>query len=342
MFLLGISGFLTVSVSQSVSKTETPIAAPIPKKTRRTACRKGKRSTHVENTDLRRQGTAGNGLQPGLREDHQVLSHDLDTMDIADPAAVREVVDAFAPDILINCAAFTRVDDCETEQETAEKINGLAPGILARAMERIGGGTVHVSTDYVFDGRKPPGEFYVESDAPCPVSIYGKTKLDGEAAVRRETDRFAIVRTAWLYGAAGHNFLKTMLRLSVADPERRLTVVNDQFGSPTWSWRLAVQIRRLVEAGGRGIYHATAEGSATWYELARRFLDRMGVAHRIEPCATRDYPTPAVRPRNAVLENRRLKNADINVMVDWRQDLDRFVAEHGRDLRQAVEQETTS
>jgi dTDP-4-dehydrorhamnose reductase len=286
------------------------------------------------------KGQLGADCNRVLGADHRILSHDLDTLDIADPAAVREVVRDFRPDVLVNCAAYTRVDDCETRQALAAAVNGLAPGILARAMEETGGRIIHVSTDYVFDGRKPLGESYVESDPPCPASVYGRTKRDGEDAVRGETDRFAILRTAWLYGATGHNFLKTMLRLALADPERQLTVVDDQHGSPTWSWRLAQQIRRLVAAGGRGIFHATAEGSATWYALARRFLERMAVPHRIAPCATSAYPTPAVRPQNAVLENRRLKAAGINEMKDWREDLDRFVDRHGPDLLREVQGET--
>ena len=281
-------------------------------------------------------GQLGADCRQVLQAGHEVVSTDLDTLDITDSAAVARAVGELAPDVLINCAAFTRVDDCETREETARQINGNAPGILARAMQRIGGRLIHVSTDYVFDGRKPLPGVYTESDDPCPLSVYGRTKLDGEIAVQRETGRYAIVRTAWLYGTGGPNFLKTMLRMSMLQPDRTLRVVNDQFGSPTWSFRLARQIERLMDAGGSGIYHATGEGHCTWYELARYFLDRMDVAHRLDPCTTEQYPTAATRPMNAVLENRRLKAEGIHVMRDWRQDVAQWVSETGRHLIDAV------
>jgi dTDP-4-dehydrorhamnose reductase len=272
------------------------------------------------------KGQLGMDCRLVMEKRHVVLSHDIDTMDITQPMDVDRIIGDFTPDILVNCAAFTQVDACETEVETARSINGKAPGILARAMETSGGRIIHVSTDYVFDGTKTPPEPYVESDAPSPISIYGKTKLEGEAAVKKATERFAIVRTAWLYGAVGHNFLKTMLRLAINSPERTLRVVDDQFGSPTWSFRLAEQIAALVDAGGSGIYHATAEGHGTWYELARYFLEQMKISHHIEPCTTADYPTPAVRPKNAILENSRLKASGIHIMKDWHLEIERFVS----------------
>jgi len=282
-------------------------------------------------------GQLGTDCRRVLEKKHVVKAMDLEfpgnspsmeTLDITQPADVAEKVDAFAPDLLLNCAAFTLVDACETEKEKAGRINGEAPGILAGAMEAIGGNIIHISTDYVFDGGKTPPESYAEEDSPRPVSVYGKTKLEGETAVQRAAGRYAIVRTAWLYGAMGHNFLKTMLRLAVGDPERELRVVDDQFGSPTWSWRLALQIEKLIGTDSHGIYHATAEGHCTWYELARYFLMRMEIPNHIVPCTSQDYPTPAARPKNAILENGRLKAAGLHIMQEWRLDVDRFVAEY--------------
>jgi len=191
---------------------------------------------------------------------------------------------------------------------------------------------VHISTDYVFDGQKPITDYYVEDDDPRPLSVYGKTKLAGEKAVSDETEHHIILRTAWLYGIQGHNFLKTMLKLTRANPSREFKVVNDQFGSPTWSYRLALQIEKLVEKGARGIYHATAEGVCTWYELADYFLNKMDVPHCLVPCASDEFPTAAVRPKNSILENRRLKEAGINVMVPWQEDVAKYVEQFGNQL----------
>ncbi len=284
----------------------------------------------------------GTDCRKVLEKNHMVLSHDVDTMDISRPADVDRVVNTFTPDVLINCAAFTQVDACETAKETARSINGTAPGILAQAMEAAGGRIIHVSTDYVFDGRKKRPEPYIETDRPLPTSIYGETKLEGEAAVQGATDRFAIVRTAWLYGAVGYNFLKTMLKLAVDDPGKERRVVNDQFGSPTWSFRLALQIEKLMDAGELGIFHATAEGYGTWYDLARYFLEQMEIEHRISPCASVDYPTPATRPKNAILENSRLKTAGIHIMKDWRQDVSQFVSEYSDQLLDEVKKGAVS
>ena len=160
--------------------------------------------------------------------------------------------------------------------------------------------------------------------------MYGISKLAGEKAVAEILDNYLIVRTAWLYGIGNKNFLKTMLRLAMADPNRALRVVNDQYGSLTWSWRLALQIEKLIESQLTGIFHATAEGYSTWYEGARFFLNCMQVPYNMEPCTTQEYPTPARRPANSILENGRLKASHCNLMVDWREDV-RLFAERYRE-----------
>jgi dTDP-4-dehydrorhamnose reductase len=144
--------------------------------------------------------------------------------------------------------------------------------------------------------------------------------------VKQASGRYVIVRTAWMYGINGNNFLKTILRLVKKDPERPIKVVDDQFGSPTWSYRLARQIETIIDANARGVFHATAEGYCSWYSLATYFLKKMDVAHNITPCSTDQYPTRAIRPKNSILENRHLKEKGINVMPDWREDVDQFVA----------------
>ncbi|MBW2047452.1 MAG: dTDP-4-dehydrorhamnose reductase [Deltaproteobacteria bacterium] len=283
-------------------------------------------------------GQLGSDCTLVLRGSHRVLSVDLPDLDITDLPAVKGVVRNFRPHVMVNCAAFTRVDECETRRDLACRVNVDGPANLAEAAKEGGAILIHVSTDYVFDGRKQVPEAYTEEEIPEPASYYGETKLKAEEAVRRITDDHMIVRTAWLYGIRGHNFLKTMLRLARQDPHREIRVVNDQFGSPTWSYRLALQIVRLIESGGRGTYHATSEGCCTWYELATRFLDTMGIRHFLVPCTTDEYPTPATRPMNSILENRRLKRQGINVMRDWKKDLEEFVSRfRDRLIREADE-----
>ena len=270
-------------------------------------------------------GQLGRDCETVLKKNHQVTPVDLEVLDIADRTAVNAFVHDLKPDVILNCAAFTRVDDCETEKELACKVNVEGPKHLASAAGTRGARMIHISTDYVFDGKKPVPEYYTENDGTHPISNYGLTKLEAEKAVCEETDRHSIIRTAWLYGANGRNFLKTMLRLAIGDPEREFKVVHDQFGSPTWSYRLAEQIATVMDADVNGIFHATSEGHCTWYELATTFLDEMAVPNAFVPCTTQDYPTPAERPANSILENQRLKDAGLNIMRDWRADLIQFV-----------------
>jgi len=272
------------------------------------------------------RGQLGFDLFDVLKERHELAGGDLPELDIAEPGSVHAALDAFRPEVVINAAAFTKVDACETERNAAMRANAAGPGLLAAYAERRGAFLVHISTDYVFDGLRAVPQPYVETDPVGPLSYYGVTKLEGERAVAAAASRFAILRTAWLYGVHGHNFLKTMLRLSLQG--RALKVVNDQHGSPTWSWRLARQIDKVIDRGARGVYHATAEGHCTWFELARHFLERMGVPHKLSPCGTEDYPTPARRPANSILENAALKRAGLNVMAPWVDDVDEFARRH--------------
>lgn len=284
-------------------------------------------------------GQLGTDCLRVFTEPFRVQAPDENALDLRQEGPVADVFSAFRPEVVVNCAAFTRVDDCETDTETAWEINAAVPDRLARLARRYGAWILHVSTDYVFDGEKTVPDAYREEDEPRPLSAYGRSKLDGEDAVRKACPDHAIVRTAWLYGDTGSNFLKTMLRLAVSDPERRLRVVEDQFGSPTWSHRLAQQLRQLVLKRGTGTYHATAEGYTNWFVLAKTFLERMGVPHRISPCPSKEYPTPAVRPKNSILENGRLIRQGIQCMRPWQEDLAAFVDAYGTRLLQEAKQE---
>ncbi|MDY6986574.1 MAG: dTDP-4-dehydrorhamnose reductase [Thermodesulfobacteriota bacterium] len=282
------------------------------------------------------RGQLGHDCTRVMKEWHEVLSTDLEELDITNPSAVEEMIGRMLPQVVVNCAAYTQVDACETERGLARKVNVDGPRNLALSTERHGGQVVHISTDYVFDGKRVAPEPYVEEDTPHPVSFYGKTKFDGELAVRDTAKGHIIVRTAWLYGHHGPNFLKTMLRLALRSPHKEVKVVHDQFGSPTWSYRLALQIARLIETNGRGTYHATSEGHCTWYELATCFLEKMGISHHLVPCTSAEYPTPASRPKNSILENGHLKEEGLSLMIDWKEDLDKFVSLHREDLLREV------
>jgi dTDP-4-dehydrorhamnose reductase len=224
------------------------------------------------------------------------------------------------------------VDGCEEETALAWKVNAEGPGHLAKAAEKLGSRLIHVSTDYVFDGNRKVPQPYLENDPPNPLSQYGKSKLAGEKAVLAHMENAVILRTAWLYSATGKNFLKTMLRLAVTDPDREMRVVNDQFGSLTWSHTLARQIEKLLHSNLSGIMHTTAEGYSSWYEGARYFLDTMKVPYSMRPCSTAEYPTPAHRPANSILENSVLKKEGISVFRSWQEDIDRFVEKHRETL----------
>ena len=236
------------------------------------------------------------------------------------------------PEIIINCAAYTQVDQCEIEKKLAWDVNVTGTENLVKCLEKQGGQLIHISTDYVFDGSKKIPEAYVETDQPNPVSYYGKTKYESEKVVQRGSDRHVIVRPAWMYGVNGHNFLKTMLSLALKKPGHDIKVVNDQYGSPTWSYALALQIERIIHAHAGGIYHATAEGCCTWFELAEYFLNKMQVPYNIVPCTTEEFPTRAKRPKNSILENRHLKEKGINIMSPWQDDIGRFVSDFREDL----------
>jgi dTDP-4-dehydrorhamnose reductase len=280
------------------------------------------------------QGQLGTDCVEALRGAHEVRGADLPETDLLDHAQARTIIQSFRPQVIVNCAAYTRVDDAEKESEHAacHLLNAALPHDLAELAREFDALFVHVSTDYVFDGTKPLPQPYVETDTPGPMSWYGRTKLAGEQAVREVGGRHAILRTAWLYGRHGKNFPKTILSRILREPKTPLWVVNDQHGSPTWSWRLAHQIRAVAEAGATGLFHATSEGACTWYDFARELLACADMHHTIEPCETKDYPTPARRPRNSILENQALKNIGLNQFVSWKDDLAEFVRGHLPDL----------
>jgi len=282
-------------------------------------------------------GQLGRDCAELLSSNHQLRTCNSGELDITDSAQIQTVFTQETPEIVINCAAYTAVDACEEDQQRCCAVNATGPALLARQCARTPCRLIHISTDYVFDGNKKIPTPYPEDAPTNPLSMYGKSKLTGEQAITDELENHLIIRTAWLYGMGSGNFLKTMLRLSIADPSRVLKVVNDQFGSLTWTKRLARQIEILLESELTGIIHATADGYSSWYEGALFFLNAMGIQANISPCTTSEYPTPAHRPANSILANTRLTEAGLNVMRPWQEDVEIFAREKREELLHEVE-----
>ncbi len=277
-------------------------------------------------------GQLGKDCEQVFKKHHTTLCVDIEDLDITDPDQVNIIVKKIQPDIIINCAAFTQVDACETQKKAAANVNVNGPKNLAKSAMGNDALLVHISTDYVFDGKKEPPESYIETDTLTPLSYYGITKREGELAVMHHTSNHIILRTAWLYGFNGHNFLKAILKKALSQPAAPIQIVNDQFGTPTWSFRLALQIEHLIKHKGQGIYHASSEGFCSWYAFAKYFFEKLNIDCNIIPCTTDEYPTPAARPKCAILENRRLKTDGLNRMKHWQKDLDEYIHEYGKQL----------
>jgi len=260
-------------------------------------------------------GQLGRSLRTPLAA-HEVTLVARTDLDVTDLAAVRAALASLRPDVVINAAAYNRVDDAEADATDAYRGNALAPRNLALATAERGVPVVHVSTDYVFDGSgtRP----YHEYDAPNPQSAYGRSKLAGELAVREVNARHYVVRTAWVYHEQGANFPRTMLSLA-SRPEVR--VVDDQLGCPTYAPHLARAIARLIETGAFGTYHLAGAGSVTWYGLTRALFALRGITTPVVPVTTEEFPRPAPRPRYSVLTS--IQEPRI-VLPAWEQGLEEF------------------
>jgi dTDP-4-dehydrorhamnose reductase len=254
---------------------------------------------------------------------HHASGHDVESVDIRNPESVDALLDRERPEAIINCAAWTRVDAAETEEVVASSINSDGPRVLAEACERRGIVLCHLSTDYVFDGTATAP--IDETAAPNPQSAYGRGKLSGEEAVRKTLPRHQIVRTAWLYGQEGPNFVLTVLRL--ARERGALRVVADQWGSPTWTGHLAPALIRLVERGVPGTYHLTNAGSTSWHGFAEAIIEEAGLDVPVAAIETSEFPTPAPRPAYSVLANRAWAELGEAPLPPWRQGLRAYLAE---------------
>jgi len=246
---------------------------------------------------------------------HEIFALDKQQLDITLYSDVMTLVSTIKPDVIINCAAYTAVDQAELHPETARAINTDASRNVAMAAKLLGSKLCFVSTDYVFDGEAQT--LYKETDQANPINIYGKSKLAGEQEVQSILDKYFIVRTSWLYGDYGANFVKTMLRL--AAERDSIKVVNDQIGSPTYAKDLAWFITKLIESDKYGLYHASNTGQCTWYEFAKAIFELKGITSiEVNPCTTAEYIQLAKRPKFSVMEHKAMKENGFGEMRHWR------------------------
>jgi dTDP-4-dehydrorhamnose reductase len=268
------------------------------------------------------RGLAGRNMAPFLLGRFDLTILDIEDWDITDRTQGAEVLDRYRPEALVNLAAFTDVEGCETRQEIAMTLNGTAPGILASLCQERGIGLVHFSTDYVFDGEK--GNPYREEDPTHPLSVYGATKLAGEKAVLANHPGAIVFRTQWLYGKGGENFISKVTR--GARDQGHVRVVNDQRGSPTFARDLALPLAALVEGGHSGIYHVANSGNCTWFDFACEAFSLLGIDAQVLPISSGVLNQKAKRPAYSVFDLSRLEGATGIAMRPWQDALREYLA----------------
>lgn len=265
-------------------------------------------------------GMLGRALAPCLESrNHEVTALPREELDVTDYRQAIEAISATEPDLVIHSAAYTRVDQAESEPNLAYLINGYGTENIAVACNRLGIPLLYVSTDYVFDGEQTRP--YTTWDSTGPLSVYGKSKLAGEKAIERHLNNFFIVRTSWLYGPYGHNFVDTILTMSAQ--RKILRVVSDQWGTPTCTLSLAEIIAELIATQRWGIYHATDGGVTNWYEFARAIVRGRNV--EVQPIETKDMPRPATRPKYSVLDKTTLIRTIGRELISWEEALDSYL-----------------
>ncbi len=267
-------------------------------------------------------GMLGRELVRALAVSHTLRIADLPETDITQVSDCFAKIRDFRPEVILHAAAATDVDGCESEPDRAFRVNAVGSANVAHAAERLGARLIAFSTDYVFDGTAPRP--YHEWDTPAPRTVYGASKLAGEEAIRIHCPNHVILRIAWLYGPGGPSFLHTILG-KARHPGPPLRVVNDQWGNPTSTRAVAELVVRLLDQPVAGLFHASCEGEATWFEFARTAIAFVGIQREILPCTTAEFHRPAPRPANSRLEKRRLRLHGFPPMPDWRDELACFL-----------------
>lgn len=291
---------------------------------------------------LGKDGQVGTSLQPRLAKLGDVSAHNRTTCDLGDAGQLRNVIQATRPDLIVNAAAYTAVDKAETDADLCYRINAEAPAILAEEAKALGAWLIHYSTDYVFDGTKATA--YAENDPPSPLSVYGRSKLAGDDAIASTLPDHSILRVSWVYGAAGQNFARTILKL--ASERDELRIVADQFGAPTSADLIADTTAEIITrylaspnrgdaALARGVFNLAPSGRTSWHHYAVELVreaKRQGwplkvSEDKIIPISTKDYPTPAARPRNSLLDTTKLRHLLGSDLPQWQTPLRGFIAQ---------------
>ncbi len=265
----------------------------------------------------------GTDLMRILGGKHHVVGADLDEVDIRDADSVRRCLNESKPEMVVNAAGYTDVDGAEKNQEMAFAVNTLGAKNVALAAKESGAGSIYFSTDYVFGGLKR--EPYKEDDKTSPQGIYARSKLEGEIGVREADPESLIIRTAWLFGKNGRNFVDTIIRL--ADQKDRLEVVDDQRGSPTWTVHLSIAVEELIGVQASGVVHVTNSGEVTWCEFAKKILEKVGKNIPVAPITTAKLNRPAPRPAYSVLDTSRYRRLTGHEMPHWEKGLDGYLKE---------------
>ena len=256
-----------------------------------------------------------------MRRDHEAVGVDIEEMDITDVKAVRKVIEETGAETVVHCAAYTAVDAAEDHEELCRRINAGGTENIARVCGELGLKMIYISTDYVFDGEgERPWE---PDDERKPLNVYGKTKYEGELTVEKYVEKFYIVRIAWVFGVNGKNFVKTMLNLGRT--QEQINVVNDQFGSPTYTFDLARLLVDMVEAEKYGRYHATNEGICTWYEFAREIFRQADIDVTVIPVLSEQLPNKAKRPHNSRMNKDKLETNGFTRLPAWQDALRRYL-----------------
>ncbi|MFC4323378.1 dTDP-4-dehydrorhamnose reductase [Litchfieldia salsa] len=270
------------------------------------------------------RGQLGHDVVKSLgSRNHEVHGVEREQLDITNEADVKSLIAEIKPDAIIHCAAYTNVDGAEQDKDTAYEVNALGAKYLAQAAKSVDAKMVYVSTDYVFNGT---AETPYKVDEPTnPLGVYGETKLAGEEFTSEILDKFFIVRTAWVFGINGNNFVKTMLKLGKERGE--LGVVHDQIGSPTYTVDLANFLVELVESDKYGIYHATNDGVCSWFDFAEEIFKQAGLEVKVNPLTTEQFPRPAARPKYSVLDKTKITEQNFTPLRDWKEALASYLKE---------------